>query len=278
MVVFARSRSASEKPPRWLRLTPDDRDMWEPPEMDRATFVGWFSDNYQAGEHVTIVGPTNSGKTTLTFRLLDEVATPERPAVILVLKPKDDTVDQLAKLDGFRKTMRWPPATQRNWRPGASDFGRKTRGFIFWPKQSLSDIRRDDDMLSAEFGRAITDCYRAGNRIIFVDEAHAVQNELKLQREMDAVLMRGRSLGCGGWMATQRPRNVTLNMYSQAEHLILFRTPDDRDTDVYRQIGGVDPKLIVAALDDLELHDSLYIGRTKGEDGDATMIIVRGDP
>jgi len=234
-----------------------------------------FAPHYRPGEHVTFIGPTNSGKTTIAFKMLDRVATPELPVVILVLKPKDSTVDDEAAKYGFRRIDHWPP-TKREWRPWKSEFGGKIRGWVFWPRQSLRNIRRDDSMLSYEFGKVMTDCYRAGNRVVFVDEAHAVQNDLKLRPEMDAMLMRGRSLGCGGWFATQRPRNVTLNMYSQAEHLVLFRTSDERDADVYRQIGGVDPTIVSEAVWGLERFEFVYIGRTKGVDGDATLAIVKG--
>lgn len=252
-------------------------DTYRPEILSRDEFLDVFATNYQPGEHVTIIGPTNSGKTTLVFQMLDRVATPELPAVILVMKPKDSTVTTAAKRMGFYRTERWPPPTKRDWRVWRPTFGQKIRGWIYWPRQSLTNIRRDDAMLSVHFGKAIGDCYRTGNRIVFVDEAHAVQNELKLRPEMDAVLMRGRSLGCGGWFATQRPRYVTLNMYSQAEHVILFRTPDDRDLKVYSEIGGVDTKVLARTVTDLERYESVYIGRTKGEDHDTTMVIVEGD-
>lgn len=258
---------------------PDRDEEFTPPAvMGRGEFLDWFASVYRPGEHVTFIGPTNSGKTTVAFQMLDRVSSPEHPSVVLVLKPRDETVDAAVRhLEGFRKTERWPPLAKRDWRPWKSTFSQKVRGWMFWPRQELRDIRRDDDMLSHEFRQAMTHCYRRGNVIVFVDEAHAVQNDLKLRPEMDAIMMRGRSLGCSGWFATQRPRNVTLNMYSQAEHLVLFRTPDDRDTDVYRQIGGVDSKVIVDAVYDLERFSFVYIGRTKGEGGDATLVVVRGD-
>lgn len=251
-------------------------DAYKPEVLTREEFLEVFAANYKAGEHVTIIGPTNSGKTTLVFQMLDKVASEDLPAVILVLKPRDATVDEAIKQLGFYRTERWPPATKRDWRPWKPTFMKRVRGWVYWPRQSLTDIRRDDDMLSYRFGRAMTDCYRSGRRILFIDEAHAVQNDLKLRPEMDAVLMRGRSLGCGGWFATQRPRNVTLNMYSQAEHLILFRTPDDRDLKVYSEIGGIDQQVVAQEVTDLDRFECVYIGRTKGEDNDTTMVVVEG--
>lgn len=255
---------------------PPEEENYRPEVLSRTEFLEVFATNYQPGEHVTIIGPTNSGKTTLVFEMLDKVATSELPVVILVMKPKDSTVMDAARRLGFYRTERWPPASKRDWRIWRATFSHKIPGWIFWPRQSLTNIRRDDDMLAFHFGKAISDCYRKGNRILFVDEAHAVQNELKLKPEMDAVLMRGRSLGCGGWFATQRPRHVTLNMYSQAEHLILFRTPDARDLKVYSEIGGIDQRVVAEAVTGLDRYEFVYIGRTKGEDHDTTMVVVKG--
>ena len=47
---------------------------------------------YRAGEHVTILGPTGSGKTYLGYQLLEKVATPKLPGIVLVMKPRDATV------------------------------------------------------------------------------------------------------------------------------------------------------------------------------------------
>ena len=39
---------------------------------------------YKSGEHVTLIAPTQSGKTTLAFQLLARSAGPSLPAVVLV--------------------------------------------------------------------------------------------------------------------------------------------------------------------------------------------------
>lgn len=81
-------------------------------------------------------------------------------------------------------------------------------------------------------------------------------------------------MGCGLWSSTQRPRNVSYNMYSQAEHLVLFKTPDTRDAEVYAQIGGIDPELVEDTVYSLSKHEFVYIGRTKGIDDEPTMLKV----
>ena len=58
--------------------------------------------DYKAGEHVTFGGPTQRGKTTLAFNLLEYTATPELPVYVAVSKPFDPTTANEGERLGFR--------------------------------------------------------------------------------------------------------------------------------------------------------------------------------
>lgn len=237
-----------------------------------------FGPHYQAGEHVTFIGPTQSGKTTIAYELLDEVASPDLIAVVLVMKPKDQTVVDWTKLAGFKKIESWPPVTKRgiiNMNKSGGSF-KKRRGFVFWPRHSLKDIERDDEMLSREFKKVLSQCYGQGNKIIFADEIVGLSKELGLSKQLEAIWMRGSSLKCGLWAATQRPFHAPLLMYSMAEHLILFRDPDRRDIQRFKEIGGVDPDIVENTMYKLKKFEFLYIGRTMGKDGVSPALAIVG--
>lgn len=261
-----------------IRLPSDEELEANEPEIHRFTreeFVTEvFGPHYEAGQHVAIMGPTGSGKTTVAYELLNEVATPELPAIVLVMKPRDPVVKDFSKSTGFRTTQRWPPIINRAYNEKGGGLGKRQRGWVFWPKHSLRDIRRDDAMLAREFRKVLDESYRKGNRIVFADEIVGLSKELNLEDELNAIWMRGKSMGTGMWAATQRPFHAPLNMYSQSEHLIMFKDPDKRSVDRFKEIGGVEPEFVESAVRRLKLHEFLYIGRFMAEDGQSAALAI----
>lgn len=221
---------------------------------------------YGAGEHVTLVGKTQSGKTTLAFELLDETTRP-RPGVqgiVLVMKPRDPTVADWAKRLGYRRVSSWPPPDSRkaHWR--------NPRGWVLWPK--MGDINADALRCRDQIHKALAESYskaartkEGGNRAIFVDEVIGITEELKLGQELNALWMRGSSMGVGLWAATQRPFHAPQHMYNAATHLFLHTDPDKRNRDRFREIGGVDAKLIETITNPdsgyMDEHEFLYVDR-----------------
>lgn len=234
-----------------------------------------FAPHYEPGQHVALIGPTRSGKTTVAYQMMNEIATPELPAVILVMKPKDDVVKDWSKLSGFRRTESWPPIIRRGFTRKAGGFMKKRRGWVFWPRHSLSDIRRDDKMLSREFRKILNECYKRGDRIVFADEIVGLAKELNLETELNAIWTRGGAMGCGLWAATQRPFHAPLAMYDQSEHLLLFRNTDKRSTDRYDEISGIDTDQVKdIARHRLKKHEFLYIGKNMAEDGVSPALAI----
>lgn len=227
---------------------------------------------YQAGERVTILGPTGWGKTHLAYELLDASASLRLPALALVIKPRDATALRFAReLDMPRvQSYPLPPNPLR----------RKRRGYTIWPSHRFDES--DDARLFQVVSRVLAHSYRRGNYIVFADETaglidlevprHLPKTTPTVERRLKTLYSRGRSMGAGVWSCSQRPVDIPLLAYSMADHLVLGNDPDARGRKRYDEIGGVDAGLVAHETSLLSKYHWLYIRR----DGQRMCIITPG--
>lgn len=244
--------------------------------VPRATFLTQYWD-YRPGEHVTMVAPTGYGKSWWKNDLLAATATPDLPAVVLATKPRDATMDRLLRRTDLRRVTTWPPRDLGQVVTSQSQS--KPPGWVVWPIFT-GDPRRDDAEHVRIFRRALMHPYSRNAKtrknlvgrpaarqralkpmIIDVDEIYGVAIEMSLRREMITLWSKGRSVGIGLWGGTQRPFDVPQHAYSQPQHLFLGYTPDRRDRQRFREIGGVNPDLVMAVTERLAWRQWLYIHR-----------------
>jgi hypothetical protein len=222
-------------------------------EFSRDEFFGerW---RYRSGEHVTLLGPTGSGKTHLLGDLAKHTASKANRAILLAVKPRDDTVDAIAKRLNLAVTHDWPPSR------GQRIIHDDKPGWVVWPRFSF-DPARDRRKVHEIHRRVLLDSYRRGNRLLIVDEAYLLTNIYDLEDELVELWTSGRSMGAAVWGATQRPAYVPLWMYDQADHLFLANEPDARARQRYDEIGGIDRHLVENLVMNLDEHEFLYIRR-----------------
>lgn len=223
--------------------------------LSRKDFIENYFD-YQDGDHVTILAPIGGGKTQLGYQLLGACATPERQAVVFVMKPKDSTVTAFSKKFRFKTIRDWPPPKHPPWM-------KKPAGYVLWPTET-DDPERDDVRHQAIFRRALRMLYRGARKaakIIFADELYSLENELDLKTDVIRIETKGRSVGCGLWAASQRAAYINKWAYA-AQHLFLGFDPDVDTQKRYGDIGGgIDPAIVRAAIASLGRYQFVYIAR-----------------
>lgn len=226
--------------------------------IDRKTFLNdvW---TYDAGEHVSFIAPTQSGKTFLAFQLLTRSVTEDLPGFILVMKRRDKTVSDFLAAHKWKRSVTYPVAPSVTKTPP---------GWAIWPHHT-NDPDADDARMARIFHELLRDRYVKGDSIVFADEIQGLVEEMGLERDVVRIWARGASEGCGLWAATQRPYKAPQHMYSQAEHIFVAYTPDRRDQDRFAEIGGVDPDLVKSVVANLERYHWLYIRRS-----DRVMAVV----
>lgn len=240
--------------------------------ITRRDFLREWRDDYDRGQHVTFIGPTQRGKTRLSHDLLQVTISPEMKAVLLSGKPpsRDKTMAEAAKKLNLRVIHEWPPPMPIR--------DRNKNGWVLRPYKSNEDAKRDVKnnyvMLREPFRAAMLDNYASSKpRITVVDEAHLVQNELRLKDEYEAPLMRG-APDNAVWSLIQRGRYITYHAYGAPEHIFIFDDPDSTNRDRYSEIGGADPEFISLQLEGLKrfriangrtISECLYIRRSGPE-------------
>lgn len=211
-------------------------------------FYRYFQASWAQGEHVSYIGPTGSGKTTLALAIL-----PIRSYVLaLATKPKDATMDRLHKRERWPIVQSWPPSRMR----------RPAQRIILWPP-----FRRPEDVANqqAVLHRAVVDAFTAGGWTIFADELFYLCKYLGMQRTLEMVWTQGRSVGITLVGGTQRPAHVPLLAYDQATHLFFWRDNDETNLRRISGLGGLNSAAIRRTVAALPKHHALYLNTRTGE-------------
>lgn len=223
------------------------------PTLSWSEFQDQF--NWRQGQHLTAVGPTESGKTTLIKALLKrayEDGTHPWQA-IAATKPMDEVVDDFIP-EGFLKMPEWTVADPEI-----------TPRVLVHPK--LTSLGQADKELQSKVLHAMNDSiFRQHGWLVYYDELKWVIGQLKLSHDIETLWHTGRSSGITVVSSLQRPRHVPLMAYDQSEHLFFWEARDRDMRKRVSEIGGkADPELIVNGLEGLGKHDFLYVSPVTGE-------------
>lgn len=224
----------------------------EVPSLSWSEFLDVFT--WYQGEHLTLIGPTKSGKTTLARELLKRARREGTHPwqVITATKRRDEILDTF-KPEGFVKMPRWE----------VHDAEVFPKVMLAPPLKSAAQKGEQADALR----EALTFIYQQGGWLVLLDELKHIAGYLKLEPEVELLLHQGRSAGITVVSAVQRPRHVPLMAYDQADHIFIWESRDSNIRKRLAEIGGkVNPDLIESGLRQLpSRHSFLYINPANGE-------------
>jgi hypothetical protein len=192
-----------------------------------------FSKAHSQGEHVALVGPTGSGKSVLGLELCKIVgAKPgkdRRPSrvVVLVAKPRDDTVRALLPEEQWPIIKKWPP-------------GYGQEHCIVWPKGGPASGAAKRHR--AVFLPLLDTIYSEGGQTVCIDEAAYFERPLPAGLGMGSTMEHfwttARSIKLTLIAGTQRPRHVTRSMWSEPAWIMVFNIEDVDDLKRVAELSG----------------------------------------
>lgn len=219
-------------------------------ELEPEFIKSWGRPNGKVeAEHISIVGPTGSGKSKFQTYVAKKRAEQRGSHVMIIAtKPADSTLKQMH----WPITSKWPP-----------EYG-KHEQFILWPKAGRDerDARiHQRDMIKEALQSIWTE---NANTIVVFDEIAYIEQELGLKVLIERYWREGRSLGISIVATTQRPRNVTRYMWSESTWLVGF-PPNDEDEAkrVAEILGG--RRAYTEELLRLKRHQFILINRREKE-------------
>lgn len=213
-------------------------------DVDRLPWDRFIAERFrwEQGEHVTLIGPTGMGKTTLALAIVEARAY----VLALATKPKDATMDKLVRRRTWRLVKRWDrmPRVLRG----------PTR-IVFWPVYRTPD---DEPAQAVQIAQAMRGTFTQGGWCVMVDELWYLEKKLGLSRLVETFYTQGRSIGLSVLAGTQRPAHVTLLAYDQATHLFLWGDSDERNLKRIGGLNGLKSQTVRDIVASLPPHDVLY--------------------
>jgi hypothetical protein len=214
----------------------------------------------EPGQHVTLIGPTGKGKSTMMSQLLPNIV--HDTVVICCPKGADPAYAKLG-----HATMTWPP--KQRWQEqlrGIAGGPRDEQGPRVWrvelPMTKLEDFSRLASIYRAVLQGALARKERGRDSLlILLDDSRLISDsaQMGLASLVTANLMIGRSKRVSIVNNYQAPRWVPREGLDQCSHLLMWR---NRDRDVARRLSEVadlDPRLILGVLRGLDDHEALWI-------------------
>lgn len=219
--------------------------------LTRRDFLIYFQQLWRQGEHLTIIGPTGSGKTTLGLELLRSM-----PYVAIIgTKQRDSTLETFARNNPKYRTVK-----EYKW--GIKE---KTLGdhLIVWPKlvKDAGDISKQ----SIPIRNSLNLMFFQGGWSVFADELWALTDRLKLGGVLQSYWSQGRSSGLSIIGCVQRPVSIPRMAFSEPRYLLIGQMEDKRDVETVSQGTNIPQRELATEVDKLSRHSFLFYNRNSRE-------------
>lgn len=204
---------------------------------------------WEQGEHVVIVGPIGSGKSTLMRSLLWE----RDWVTVLCSKKKDRTYDEYLK-EGYIRAEKWPPPMPPK--------DQRSQHVLLWPKIKTMD---DINGLAPVFHNCLWNVFIDESWAVGLDDLFFLCKKLRLTADIEAINYQVRSMGVSMVACMQRPAWVPRSAWDQASHAFIRRLQDVEDLRTIRGLSLGTAKELEEWTRQLKRYEWLYLPVAHGD-------------
>lgn len=227
-------------------------------EVSVEQWFAWMRSNWFQGEHVAIIGPTGSGKTTIAQILL-EIRT---YVVVLAVKRTDDTLEQFKSgahgLSKYKVISTWPPKY-----PNVR--------VVFWARPKELGVTNDQQ---ERLRNVVNKLYLQGGWTIFFDDAGYITGYLHMGGELGIMLNQGRSDNLTVVAAMTQPKSMVARLpsetFKQCRHQLIFKFDNEDEVKAIAAIAGINWHRLLEIMAQLRDHDFIYKGKGR-------LVLVRNN-
>lgn len=212
---------------------------------------------WREGQHITVIGPTGSGKTVLNRNLLRHAPLKERRGqfvVVLGIKNRDDELYGPFQEEGYELVRKFD---------AMPDEDVESEHVIYAPRSEKQGREGLRDR-AAKLRKALNDVEQAGGWTLYADDLGFMSEDMGLRPEFGVLWKISRSEGVELVGSTTDPVGIPVAAYGNASHLFMFKNLDDYRAKRMAEFAGVNREVARETILRLPDHEFLYINKSTG--------------
>lgn len=206
--------------------------------------------DWKQGEHITEIGPTGYGKTTLSSALL----TRRKYVLAFGTKKTDSTLDKFIVERGFKRIESFDEVNLM-----------EHNKYLLWPR--VEHAVSADAILTVQrerFREALFGAFRQGGWCVYINELRYITARLQLASEVELLWEQGRSIDLSVLGEYQRPRNIPLLAYDQPEYLVFFKETDRANLERMAEVvSWIDRRVLIDTITHLAKYDFVFLNKAE---------------
>lgn len=218
--------------------------------LSQAQLWDYLKSHWRQGEHISLIGQSGTGKTTLAAKLLDI----RGYVVVTAVKRRDETLT-LFRRKGYKTIGKWPP-----------DYG--FNQVILWKQpKSLSD---DLGTQRAAIHKMLNAVYLDGGWCVYLDDTGYLASTLRLATDIGVLLNQARSNRVSVVVGMTRPSSVIARIpketLNQVRHVLVFKYSNIDEIESCAKVAGISRASMSEIQALLQRYpngntDCLYVGK-----------------